>query len=175
MGFIAKSIAITAINWLTAAVSVIGIIAIWCAYIYSLVRLSFLICPIIAAEEDGFAPGNGWTLGEGNFWRMFAIILIILVPLMAIEAWLLFGWLFKGVAFPPPHASADQLAAYNAVINQHTIAMMNAMYQYWYISFPVLIVFCVLFYGFSIGVQCFAYQALKGGDLAPVAGNGLPD
>ena len=152
--------------------TVIVLIAPWCALLYCAVRLSFLLVPVVAAEEDGSALARGWTLGLGNFWRMFAILLVILVPFLVLEFGFLFGVMFKGISFPPPHAPAEQMAAFQAAMNARALEMMNTMYHYWYISYPIAIAVFVVFYGASVGAQCFAYRALtEGENSAPVAGN----
>jgi hypothetical protein len=133
---------------------------LWCGYVYCLVRISFLLTPVIATEEKGFALGRSWALGKGNFWRMFGILLVILLPFLVLEFVLLFGFMFKGVPFPPPHPTAAQTAAYQAAMNAHMMEMMNSISHYWYITYPSFISIMVVFYGSVVGAQCFAYRAL---------------
>jgi hypothetical protein len=148
------------------------LIAPWCGLIYCAVRLSFLLTPVVAAQEDGLALARSWILGLGNFWRMFAVLLVVFIPFLILEFAVVFGFLFKGISFPPPHASAAQLAAYQAALNAQGLEMMNIMFHYWYICYPITIAVIVVFYGMSVGAQCFAYRTLTDGDaLAPVAGN----
>jgi hypothetical protein len=166
----------TLVSWLIALLGGVGVIALWCAYVYALVRLSFLLTPIVVAEPKGFALERSWTLGRGNFWRMFAVLLAIFLPFLILEGIFLFGFMFRGVPFPPPHASAQQLAAYQAAMNAHVMGLIQQTYHYWYISYPAVIAFMVLFYGMAVGAPCFAYRTLAETDTsAPVAGNGLPD
>ena len=91
---------------------------------------------------------------------MFAILLVILVPYLVLEFVLLFAVMFKGIPFPPPHASAAQAAAFQAAMNSRGQELMLAVYHYWYICYPVAIAVAVLFYGMGVGAQCFAYRAL---------------
>jgi hypothetical protein len=164
---LAKAVSITAFG---IAINIVAPLAgLWC-FIYCLVRLSFLLTPIVAAEEEGFALARSWKLGKGNFWRMFAILLATIGPFVLLELILVMGFMFKGVSFPPPHASAAQTAAYQAAVNAHMLETMNGMHHYWYISFPLMIAIVVVFYGLATAGQCFAYRALTGGDpSAPVA------
>ena len=140
--------------------AIIAMIAPWCAFFYSAVRLSFLLTPVVAAQEPGSALARGWTLGLGNFWRMFAILLVILVPYLVLEFILLFTVMFKGITFPPPHASAAQATAFQVAMNSRAQELMLAVYHYWYVCYPLAIAVVVLFYGMTVGAQCFAYRAL---------------
>jgi hypothetical protein len=68
------------------------------------------------------------------------------------------------------HATGAQTGAYQAAVHARTQEMMGSMYHYWYISFPLTIVFVVLFYGLCTGAQCFAYRSLTDGEASgPVA------
>jgi hypothetical protein len=173
-GFLLRSLIGTIDNKAVKAIlgflTIIALIAPWCAYFYCAIRLTFLLTPVVAAEEDGFALARSWTLGLGNFWRMLAILLVIFVPFLVLEFALLFGYMFKGISFPPPHAPAAQISAYQAAMNARALEMMSAMYHYWYISYPLAIIFVVLFYGMGVGAQAFAYRALTDDEAsAPVA------
>jgi hypothetical protein len=155
---------------LSSALHLVGGIAAFCAYFYCLVRLTFLLIPVIAADEPGFAVARGWALGAGNFWRMFALILTVWIPLLVLEG-ILIVTLFAGAHFPPPHASPAQAAAFQAAMNAHMMTVFNHMFTYWYISAPLFTAIMVLFYGFAIGSQVFAHEALKDGVSTPVAGD----
>jgi hypothetical protein len=171
-GLTAKLVNSSAFGVIMAILAGLCMISLWCGFLYCLVRLTFLLVPVVAAEEEGFALARSWTLGLGNFWRMFAILLVILVPFILLECIFVFGFMFKGVPFPPPHASADQAAAFQMALNANALTMMNNMYHYWYISFPLIIAVMVVLYGMAVGAQCFAYRALTQSEaLDPIAGN----
>src|SRR5690349_312134 len=148
------------------AAAIVGFLAIIAmlvpplAFIYCVVRLTFLLVPVVAADEEGFALGRSWTLGLRNFWRMFGIHLATLGPFILLELALVFGVMFRGLPFPPAHASAAQKAAFQAAMNARTLEMMNGMNHYWYITYPSMIAVMVVFYGLCTGAQCFAYRAL---------------
>jgi hypothetical protein len=170
MGALSKAVGNTAFGIVTAILTFLAVVTLWCGFFYSFVRLTFLLVPVVASEEEGFALARGWTLGLRNFWRMFAILLATLGPFVILEFALIFGFVFKGIAFPPLHATAAQRAAYHAAVNVRTQEMMNAMYHYWYLTFQLIIVFVVLFYGLCTGAQCFAYRSLTEDEgLNPVA------
>lgn len=145
---------------LSALLSLLAAAAVFCGYIYCLVRLTFLLLPVIAAEEKSFALVRAWTLSHGNFWRMFAITLIILVPLLVLELVFVFSYLFKGLIIPRAPASPEQMAAFEAAMNTRAAEMMTAFYVNWYITYPLTILVVAIFYGAAIGAQCFAYRNL---------------
>jgi hypothetical protein len=43
------------------------------------VRLTFLLPAVVVAEER-IGLGRAWELGGGNFWRMFAVVIAVFVP-----------------------------------------------------------------------------------------------
>lgn len=151
---------------LTGALVLVGSVVIWCAYLYSLVRLGFLLIPVIAAREPGFGVARGWALGRGNFWRMFAIAVVNWLPLVILEIVLVVTVMFRGVSFPPPHASAQQAAAFQTATQANVASLMNGLYAYWYITLPLFAVLMVLFYGFGVGAQVFAYRSLVSDEVA---------
>src|SRR5947199_9276796 len=101
---------------------------------------------------------------------MFVVLLATTGPFFVLELAFVFGLLFRGVTFPPPHASAAQTAAYQAALNAHMLDMMSAVYRYWYVSFPLMIAVLVVFYGLATGAQCFGYRSLTENEtLDPIA------
>lgn len=170
LGLISKAVNNAAFGVAVAILGGLGAIVLWCGYFYSLIRLTFLLVPVVIAEEEGFALGRSWTLGLRNFWRMFVILLATMGPFILLELALVFGFMFKGLPFPPAHASAEQKAVFQAAMNARTLEMMNGMNHYWYITYPLMIAVMVIFYGLCTGAQCFAYRALIEDDAsAPVA------
>ncbi|HEX4303106.1 MAG TPA: hypothetical protein VHZ78_09955 [Rhizomicrobium sp.] len=64
-------------------VFVLGV-AGFCALIYIFVRLSFLFVP--SAVNDGeFGLTRSWELTKGNFWRIFAVGLAVLLPFFLVQ------------------------------------------------------------------------------------------
>lgn len=173
---LAKALIGTDAGWhwaLYGAVVLVGSVAIWCALAYCVVRLGFLLAPVIAAGEPDFAVARAWTLSAGNFWRILAIILAIWIPVLLLECVFYFAVLLRGLAFPPMHATPAQMAAFRAGIDAHMVQLMTAIYDYWYISLPLYLLVMALFYGFSLATQVFAWRSLTAS--APLAGHSLPD
>jgi hypothetical protein len=137
----------------------VAALASFCVYIYVLVRLTFLLIPVVVAENR-IGLKRSWQLGRGNFWRMFAILLSILIPAIALEMVFVFGFLLHGLPPSMPlHAAPDKVAAAHAVMAAWNAAMMGRMMGYWYITYPLFAVFTVVFYGLGASAQSFAYRA----------------
>ncbi len=157
-----------------------GIIAIWillsflvgyCALIYALTRLTFLIPPAVIANRR-IDLVTGWKRTRGNFWRIFVVLLAILVPFFVVE----YGALFLIGGMPPllpKSMSAEGQLAFQQAKAAWQLALIAKMSAAWYITVPVTMVLTMLFLGLFSGAQAFAWRALTGS--APVAGNGLPD
>lgn len=60
------------------AAVILGVLA-FCAYIYTAFRLFFFLPAVVVAEGE-LGIGRSWQLGGGNFWRIFLIALLILIP-----------------------------------------------------------------------------------------------
>ena len=138
----------------------IVVIAAFCAYFYCVVRASFLLNPVVIAEKR-ISIRRSWALGEGNFWRIFLIVLAVIVPVMVLVTLLVLHFLFQGLPpMLPLHASADQIAANRAMVMAWNAAMMKRMMEYWYLVYPAYGVAAALLYGLGCGAQCYAYRAL---------------
>ena len=160
VGLLGRLIGNSVFSGFLGILAVVAMVALWCGYIYALVRLTFFLVPVIAAEEEGFALARSWTLGLRNFWRSFAVLLAIVGPILILEFVLVFGFMFRGIPFPTTAGDAAQAAVFQAAVNARTIAMVQAMYHYWYLTFPIFIVVMVVFYGAYVGAPCFAYRAM---------------
>ena len=147
-----------------AIAGVIVFIAAFGAYIYTLVRLTFFLNPVVIAEQR-ISFKQSWTLGSGNFWRIVVVMLAIIVPVIVVQLVLMFGFLAHG--FPPTaplHATADQIAANRALVVAWNTDMIKRSNDYWYIIYPAYAVIAGLFYGLGCGAQCFAYRVLVPGE-----------
>ncbi len=130
------------------------------AYIYSLVRATFFLNPVVIAEGR-ISLKRSWALARGNFWRIIVIMLAVLVPVLAVHTVLLFSFLAHGLPPTPPlHPTADQLAANRAMVAAWNAEMVKRIRDYWYLVYPAYAVIAALFYGLICGAQCFAYRAL---------------
>jgi hypothetical protein len=62
-------------------VTFVGALAGVLFYYYFTIRISFFI-PAVVVAENHIGLGRSWHLGRGNFWRIFGIILVIILPVM---------------------------------------------------------------------------------------------
>jgi hypothetical protein len=143
----------------------------YCALIYAMTRLTFLIPPAVIANRR-IDLVTGWKLTRGNFWRIFLVLLAILVPFFIVE----YGALFLAGGMPPllpKSMSAEGQQAFQQAKAAWQLALIAKMSAAWYITVPVTMVLTMLFLGLFSGAQAFAWRALTGS--TPVAGDGLPD
>jgi hypothetical protein len=138
----------------TLGLAVVGIGAVaYCAFIYWIMRQSFLLTPVVVAEER-IGLGRAWKLGRGNFWRMLVITLAIVGPIALIFIVVMFKFLMPGL--PPTAAqgaTADQIAAWNS-------AYLARVHGYRYVLLPGYFVLLIVFYGLWCSAQAFAYRSL---------------
>jgi hypothetical protein len=140
------------------------------AVIYAISRFYFLLAPVTVAEER-IALGRAWKLTQGNFWRIFLIILAIFIPVMIAE----YAVIFSAIGLPPvlPHGTTPE--AFQALREAKlawNLAMFAAVQKYWYAALPFFIALMIFWLGTSCGAQVFAYRKLTEDEgLVPVAGD----
>jgi hypothetical protein len=159
-GAIASLVSGTSAKLITGAAAVIFAVGIFCALIYSIVRLSFLLAP--AAVEGPRALRRGWALTYGNFWRIFALILSFLIPLLLIE-WIYIYFVIGMDSLVPPHLngmSPQAIGQWQIHQRAAMLAMMQHTRDLWYIVYPVALIFSVIMYAVMAGLSAFAYRAL---------------
>lgn len=138
---------------------VFAIMVGYCAYIYILVRLAFLLNPVVIAESR-IDFQRSWSLSKGNFWRIFLILLSVFVPIMVVLFVALYFWYGGFPPIVPFNASPGQIAASNAATTAWMAAGMRRTLDYWFIISPISGLLTILMYGLGCGAQSFAYRAL---------------
>jgi hypothetical protein len=143
----------------------LGAIAVFCAIIYIVVRLSFFLAPVAVAERR-ITLIRGWLLTHGNFWRIFLLLLSVIVPVLLVEIlyiYALYGWNF----LPPAgmQANPEALAQWQQHQREIVLASTARMQHYWYLVYPAWLLFALLVYGLFAGSSAFAYRS-----LVPAAG-----
>jgi hypothetical protein len=132
----------------TSAVAVVGASAL----VYVLVRLSFLLAPVTVAEEQ-INLGRGWMLTQGNFWRIFGVLLAIGVPLFVIYIIGTAAIMGKDAAanIPPNVANSVTLALQYEmhVIDRHLPGLLGLQ-----------LVLAPFSLGLSLGASAFAYRSV---------------
>jgi hypothetical protein len=145
----------------TVLLVVICLFAFFGGLIYIAARLMYLIAPVVVAEEK-IDLVRGWSLTQGNFWRIVAIVLAIALPLSivgVIAAILLYG----GDMFPPVGEIVQHVGDQKLV--QQTMDAWSQHLQartldIWPIAYGLQFVLSVLTTGLTAGAAAFAYRAL---------------
>ena len=121
--------------------------------VYALVRLTFLQ-PALAVAEDRHVIRRSWELGKGNFWRIFAILLSIMVPLLIVQFIVQIS-LFSSLAIvpPPEDASPAEAAAFLAQMATQIVGVLPFLV-------PIAIVFYAALIAMIVSASAFAYRSL---------------
>jgi hypothetical protein len=158
----------TLANAIMALLAALAFLVGYCGVIFMMARFFFLLAPVVVAEETANI-GRAWLLTNRNFWRMFLIILSILLPLCAIE---IAGILALAGPMPlmPRGNAPEQLLAFRQAQQAWQLAYASRSQTYWYLIYPAWALLSVLMYGVSCAAQAFAYRALTEGEVStPVA------
>ncbi len=121
--------------------------------LYVVLRLTFLQ-PAVAVAEESRVVGRSWSLGKGNFWRIFAVLLGIMVP-MAILQFIIQISLFSSLAIvpPPEDASPAEAAAFMVQVASQIAGLLP-------ILIPIAIVFYSAMIAMVVSASAFAYRSL---------------
>jgi hypothetical protein len=155
-------------NWLLWAFVAIGI-ALYVAWFYFYIRLTYFLVPVTVAEHR-FGILRSWELTKGNVWRIVAISLAILIPALVIELAMVAFSLGPVFIASAMHAnSTTPTALKTALAAGITPAYMPYVGAIWLIFTPFL-------YGLLVSPPAFAYRALMPaaaeGETAPVMKEG---
>jgi hypothetical protein len=136
------------------------------AIIYIAVRLSFLLTPVAVAERVSLT--RAWQLSKGNFWRIFVILLALVIPLIILEV-LVFVYVLKMPLIPPLHpgVTPEEIQAFALQQQAANRQMMLTMQQYWYLTYPISFLIGLIVYGQFVGASAYAYRAVTHEDRAP--------
>jgi hypothetical protein len=138
----------------------IFVLFVSCAFVYIATRLSFLLGPVVVAEHK-ISLFRAWELTKGNFWRIFVVLLAILIPLIALEIVVLWA-VYGSSLIPPMHpgVTPEELKAFS----EHQRQMMTNQQSWWFITYPMGLLVSVIFYGIFTGASAFAYRAAAASD-----------
>ena len=140
-------------------VEVVAVIAAVCAYIYAAVRLTFFLPPVVVAE-GGIGLARSWQLGQGNFWRIVALIIVcVAAPMMGLSMVtniVALPLMFSTIASMPQGLDPGQV-----MTPAQFWAIMGPMFK---VLVPLLIVFQIvtgpIVMGLSNAVSALAYRAV---------------
>ena len=122
------------------------------AFVYVSTRLWFLVVPVTVIEER-INLGRGWTLTVGNFWRAFAVILAVSLPIVIISV--IGSAIIMGgdLAAPVPAATAKNpilsLMLFVQIADRHLPATLF-----------LDLILAPFNLGLSLSAAAFAYRAL---------------
>ena len=122
------------------------------AFVYVSTRLWFLVVPVTVIEER-INLGRGWTLTESNFWRAFAVILAVSLPIVIISV--IGSAIIMGgdLAAPVPAATAKNpilsLMLFVQIADRHLPATLF-----------LDLILAPFNLGLSLSAAAFAYRAL---------------
>lgn len=136
----------------TGLVAAVLIIVVFCALVYIGLRLSFVLVPVTVAEEH-ISLSRAWILTQGNFWRIFGVVLAVLVPLVIVEIIATIVIVGPGIFAPLPDGSTQvmtqALQARFAEIGHHAPALIG-----------LRLLIAPFQIGLSVGASVFGYRAL---------------
>jgi hypothetical protein len=140
-------------QWLIG-VAVLAIFVVEFVLLYIIVRLSYLMVPVTAVEGK-FGVFESWRLTKGNFWRIFAILFLTLLPIVVIELVVMifaFGPTMMQVIAQAKSGHPDPSAP--------LAAMMQTFVHVYAYALPIGLVIAPVLYGIFLGQSAFAYRAL---------------
>ena len=138
---------------LTALAVFVAVIVLTCVILFVVTRLGFLIVPATVVEEQ-ISLSRGWVLTQGNFWRIFGILLAITLPVFAVEVVavsIVIGPELMGVfAHVTASTDAQEISQrFQEIVVRHAPVMIG-----------LRLVFAPFQLGLSMGASAFAYRAL---------------
>jgi hypothetical protein len=130
---------------------IVAVIGALCAFVYAALRITFFLAPVTVMEKK-IAVARSWELGKGNVWRIFGILIVVILILAVFE--LVFTLIFvMPVVF-------TAVATHAGAGSHDPAVVFTAMGHYW----PVLLLLGLLVLPILFGLQmtppAFAYRAL---------------
>jgi hypothetical protein len=119
------------------------------------IRLAMLL-PAIVLREKQLGIGRNWALTRGNFFRLLAVLVGALLPMLVSTALM---FIVIGILAGP---SVGILAAFGSQAQQLAWSQrIFALYtEHWYIFFPLWLLVTPAYYGPFLGAGAFAYRAI---------------
>lgn len=147
------------------ALAVIGGIAAALWLIYACVRLAFFL-PAVVVAENQIGLGRAWELGGGNFWRIFAVMFVVIVPVAIafgiIENAVVGSMMMSGIKpmhFQPGMSPDELMKAYADLFKP----MLEQLRHVWPVFVVLAVIREVVFLGLANGAVGKAYVAVTGG------------
>lgn len=133
---------------------------VFCALIYIATRLSFFLAPVAVAEHK-VSLIRAWQLSARNFWRIFAVFLILFLPFFVLEMIYLYMSFGPNFFVPPRPGMTPQEVLAHAQHQQEIVRQMTQRVQtYWYVVYPIGLALALILYGLYAGAVAYAYRAV---------------
>jgi hypothetical protein len=120
-------------------------------FIYAVLRLAFVLVPVTVAE-DHVSLTRSWQLSRGNFWRIFVVMLAVMLPVYLIHLAGLTAIIGPALFAPLP---ADTSAAQHAIVQRFAL-IGHHMPEY----IGLQLILAPFGIGLAIGASSFGYRAL---------------
>ena len=141
--------------------------------IYAAFRLLFFI-PAVVAAEDRIGLLHSWQLGGDNFWRIFAVLLLIVIPSLIVYAVLdavvravFFGRVMEVQQDMIQQAVAGRPVDVNATVHALIAAALQAGPVAWVLVLLVPILFAIALRALYAGAAATAYLGVTGSEPNP--------
>jgi hypothetical protein len=163
---IAGQLALPAVKGIATLVIICAAVAVWLALLFAIVRLTFLFLPSTVAERR-IGIARSWELTSGNFWRIFAIGTLVLLPLVVAGFALGLTILGSGyIDFAMQHYGDPE------AIRQYVMQRMAMFFQAMPIILVVNFFISPVIYGLTIAPASYAFRALM--PMPPETAVGTP-
>jgi hypothetical protein len=139
----------------TALMVGVVVVAAFCVAFYLLARALYLLVPVSVAENQ-IGISKSWNLARGNILRIFAISLLIFLPILIAELAAFMVFLAPlGVAL-----ADDQKRGGQEAVQQHLAALAHQAPGFMIGFGVVAFLLSPIIYGLLVSAPAFAYRAL---------------
>jgi hypothetical protein len=153
-----------------AIIAVILGIVLFCLAILTIVRMAYLLVPSIVAEPGKGGLARSYHLTHGNFWRIFVVTLVVVLPVLLVAAAI--QGAIIGNSFMGPLTQMLKQAQNGPMTPEQMQAMFAQMIDNFRANFlPMAFIgFVTSFFlsALTLSASSFAYRALSG-TAAPAA------
>lgn len=135
--------------------AIVGVVLIagLCVLLLSVVRLGFLLVPVTVAEGK-ISFERGWTLTQGNFWRIAGVLFLVTLPtfiVLCIASLSLMGRELHALALVAPHLTAQAIMErYRIIVSSHAATLIG-----------INLILAPFTVGLTLGASAAGYKALK--------------
>ena len=129
-------------------------------YFYAIFRLFFFLPAVVVAEKR-IGLGRAWSLGGGNFWRIFLTVLLVVFPVAFVA-----GVVVQMTVMPAFIAEALKLP--NNPQPEQVFAMLRTVLSVMPTIIAIVIVQRIVTMGLMAGAMGTAYNAVTAAPEAPV-------